>query len=213
MCIFSSKAEARRPMGGWVVPTHAEAMPLILEPPTKKGKRGGKAPRKSDRARAPRFASVSGRGWKSVKAMTDQALIGVGAGTSNELPLVIRQSFKDGWYSPSIGLEEIEWQIMLEQFVASGVVVRDEIIDIHSDWYSHVIWCVWSFEYFITFIVVTRSHYLWRGGSLRLIRRFRNPHLWISQKSLFSRLGADILFLKWNQKVSHSPGSETRVCG
>jgi hypothetical protein len=31
-----------------------------------------------------------------VKAMTDQALIGVGAGTSNELPVVIRQSFKDG---------------------------------------------------------------------------------------------------------------------
>jgi hypothetical protein len=71
-------------------------MPLILAPPAKKGKRGGKAPRKSDSARAPRFASVSGRGRKSVKAMTDQALIGVGAGTSNELPLVIRQSFKDG---------------------------------------------------------------------------------------------------------------------
>jgi hypothetical protein len=30
-------------------------------------------------------------------------------------------------------MEEIEWQIMLEQFVASGVVVKDEIIDIDSD--------------------------------------------------------------------------------
>jgi hypothetical protein len=30
-------------------------------------------------------------------------------------------------------MEEIEWQIMLVQFVASGVVVKDEIIDIDSD--------------------------------------------------------------------------------
>jgi hypothetical protein len=30
-------------------------------------------------------------------------------------------------------MEEIEWKIMLEQFVASGVVVKDKIIDINSD--------------------------------------------------------------------------------
>jgi hypothetical protein len=30
-------------------------------------------------------------------------------------------------------MEEIEWQIMLEQFVVSDVVVKDEIIDIDSD--------------------------------------------------------------------------------
>jgi hypothetical protein len=30
-------------------------------------------------------------------------------------------------------MEEIEWKIMLEQFVASGVVVKDKIIDIDSD--------------------------------------------------------------------------------
>jgi hypothetical protein len=65
--------------------------------------------------------------------MADQALIDVGVGTSDELPLVVRQSFKDGRYSPSSGMEEIEWQIMLEYIVASGVVVEDEIIDIDSD--------------------------------------------------------------------------------
>jgi hypothetical protein len=84
-------------------------------------------------ARAPRSASARGHGRKSTKAMADQALIDIGAGTSDELPLVIRQSFKDGRYYPSTGMEEIEWQIMLEQFVASGVVVKDEIIDIDSD--------------------------------------------------------------------------------
>jgi hypothetical protein len=30
-------------------------------------------------------------------------------------------------------VEEIEWQIMLEQFIASGVIVKDEIINIDSD--------------------------------------------------------------------------------
>jgi hypothetical protein len=68
-----------------------------------------------------------------MKAMADQALIDMGAGTSNELPLVIRQSFKDSRYSPSTQMEKIECQIMLEQFVASGVVVKDEIIFIDSD--------------------------------------------------------------------------------
>jgi hypothetical protein len=65
--------------------------------------------------------------------MANQALIDIGAGTFDELLLVIRQSFKDGQCSPSTGIEEIEWQLMLEQFVASSVVVKDEIIDIDSD--------------------------------------------------------------------------------
>jgi hypothetical protein len=30
-------------------------------------------------------------------------------------------------------MEEVEWQIMLEQFIASGVVVKNEVINIDSD--------------------------------------------------------------------------------
>jgi hypothetical protein len=170
-------------MGGRVVPERVEALPLIPVPPTKKGKRGAKAPRNTGVTRAPHSASVRRHGQKSVKAMVDQAVIDIGAGTSEELPLVNRQSFKDGRYSPSTGMEEMEWQIMLEQFVASGVVVKDEIIDIDSDWYSHVIWCLWSFEYFITFVVITRMNYLWHGGGLCILGGFWNeiekwhPHL------------------------------------
>jgi hypothetical protein len=52
---------------------------------------------------------------------------------SNELPLVVRQSFKDSPYSPVTGMEEIEWQIMLKLFVVSGVVIKEEIININSD--------------------------------------------------------------------------------
>jgi hypothetical protein len=99
-------------MGGQVVPACAEVLPLILAPSAKKGKRGAKAKIKFDAARAPCSASGRGRGRKSVKAMADQALVNVGVGTSDELLLVLRQSFKDGRYSPSTGMEEIEWKIM-----------------------------------------------------------------------------------------------------
>jgi hypothetical protein len=39
-------------------------------------------------------------------------LLDVDTGASDELPLAIRQSFKDCCYSPTTGMEEREWQIM-----------------------------------------------------------------------------------------------------
>jgi hypothetical protein len=48
-------------------------------------------------------------------------------------PLIVRQSFKDGWYSPSTMMEEMEWQIMLEQFIAIWDVVKYDVINIDSD--------------------------------------------------------------------------------
>jgi hypothetical protein len=53
-------------------------------------------------------------------------------GAFDELPLAIWQSFKDGRYSLLTGMEEREWQIMLEQFIASGLVVKNEVINIDS---------------------------------------------------------------------------------
>jgi hypothetical protein len=41
-------------------------------------------------------------------------LIDVDMGTFDELSLVIKQSSKGGWYSLLTGMEEREWQIMLE---------------------------------------------------------------------------------------------------
>jgi hypothetical protein len=41
-------------------------------------------------------------------------------------------TFKDGLYSPT-GTEEVEWQILLQQFIPSGVVVKNEVINIDSD--------------------------------------------------------------------------------
>jgi hypothetical protein len=71
-----------------------EALALILASLAKKGKRGAKAPIKTSTSQAPHSASARGRKRNFVEAMADQALIDIGAGTSDELPFVIRQSFK-----------------------------------------------------------------------------------------------------------------------
>jgi hypothetical protein len=65
-------------------------------PPAKKGKWGAKAPKKFSVQRDPHPGSVRGRGRRSTKAVADQVLANVEAVASDEVPLVIRQSFKDG---------------------------------------------------------------------------------------------------------------------
>jgi hypothetical protein len=79
------------------------------------------------------LASVRGHRRGSAKVRTNRVLLDVEAGASDKLPLLVRQSFKDGRYSPSTGMEQREWQIMLEQFIVMGVDVKDEVINIDSD--------------------------------------------------------------------------------
>jgi bisphosphoglycerate-independent phosphoglycerate mutase (AlkP superfamily) len=79
------------------------------------------------------LANVRGHRQGSAKVKTNRVLLHIDMGASNELSLVIMQSFKDGRYSPSTGMEEKVWQIMEEQFIASGVVVKNEIINIDND--------------------------------------------------------------------------------
>jgi hypothetical protein len=120
-------------MSGQVVLACAEA-----PPPTKKGKWDAEALEKTGMARAARSASVRGHRQGFKKVMADRLLANVEAGASNQFLLVVRQSFNNGPYSPLIGMEEIEWQIMLEQFIASGVVAKDEVINIDSVDVSYV---------------------------------------------------------------------------
>jgi hypothetical protein len=68
-----------------------------------------------------------------VKIKTNRVLIDAEAGASDELPPLVRQSFMDGRYSLSTRMEEKESQILLEQFIAMGVVVKDEVLDTDSD--------------------------------------------------------------------------------
>jgi hypothetical protein len=120
-------------MAGRVVPAHVEALPLVSVAPAEKRKHGAKASRKTGVRRALRSTSIRGHERKSAKAVADSVLLEVEAGASDMLPLVIRPSFKDGRYSPVTGMEEVEWQIILEQFIVSGVVVKNEVINIDND--------------------------------------------------------------------------------
>jgi hypothetical protein len=79
------------------------------------------------------LANIRDRRRGSANIKIDRVLLDAEAGAYNKLPPLVKQSFKDGRYSPSTGMEEREWQIMLEQFIAMGVVVNDEVIDIDSD--------------------------------------------------------------------------------
>jgi hypothetical protein len=99
-----------------------------------KRKRQGKgASRKDNSNRAPCYSRGMGHGKGSVKAKAIRVLLDVEVGGFSELPPIVKRSFREGRYSPSIGMEMNEWQIMLEQFVAMGVDVKEEVINIDSD--------------------------------------------------------------------------------
>jgi hypothetical protein len=68
-----------------------------------------------------------------MKVKTDRVLLDTEVRASNELPLLVQQSFREGRYYPSTGMEERGGQIMLEQFIAMGVVVKDKVINIDND--------------------------------------------------------------------------------
>jgi hypothetical protein len=128
---FSLKAEAR--LAEWV-DHHGMALPPPIQAPlSKKKKQDVGAPRKANNRWA--LCSVSGRGHGrgSAKVKTSRVLLDVEAGASDDLPPLVKQSFKEDHYSPSTGMEESEWKIMLEQFIAMGVVVKDKVINIDSD--------------------------------------------------------------------------------
>jgi hypothetical protein len=131
--VFCSKVGAQWPVVGQIVPIGMKASLSAQAPLSKKIRQGGKASQKTSNRRAPCLASVRGHEQGSAKVKTDRVLLDVDVGGFDELSLAIRQSFKDGHYSPSTGMEEREWQIMLEQFIASGVVVKNEVLNIDSD--------------------------------------------------------------------------------
>jgi hypothetical protein len=83
-------------MAGRVVPACTEASSLISAASAENRKRGTKASWKTGARRAPCSVSVRGHGKKSVKVVADLILLEVETGASDELPVTIRQSFKDG---------------------------------------------------------------------------------------------------------------------
>jgi hypothetical protein len=110
-------------MTQWVGPVGVKALPRILAPPAKKKKWGAKDSQRTSVWRALHSTSGRGCGCGSMKAMDNRVLFDVEVGASDELPLLVRQSFKDGQYYPSTEMEEErECQIMLEQFIAPDLL-------------------------------------------------------------------------------------------
>jgi hypothetical protein len=88
---------------------------------------------KANNQRATPSVSGRGRGRGSTKFKTGRVLLDAEVGASVELQPLVKQSFKEGHYSASTGMEDSEWQIMMEQFIAMGVVVKNQVINIDSD--------------------------------------------------------------------------------
>jgi hypothetical protein len=55
-----------------------------------------------------------------VKVKASRVLLDSEVGGSGDLPPIVKESSQEGHYSPSIGMEMSEWQIMLEQFIMMG---------------------------------------------------------------------------------------------
>jgi hypothetical protein len=83
-------------MVGRVIPAHVEVLPLVSVAPIEKRKGGTKASWKTGARWILRSTSARGHGRKSVRVVANLTLLVVEAGASDELPLMIRQSLKDG---------------------------------------------------------------------------------------------------------------------
>jgi hypothetical protein len=55
------------------------------------------------------------------------------AGTSSDLSPHVRRSFIERRYSPSTGLFRNHWEIILEQLLAMGLIVKEEVVSGNND--------------------------------------------------------------------------------
>jgi hypothetical protein len=112
----------------WVGCLSMVAPQAVRAPQTRRKRHGVGAPCKSNNRRASRSVRGRGHGRGSAKAKTDRILLDAEVGASGELPPLVKQSFNEGCYAPSTGMEMDEWQILLDQFIAMGVLVLDQFI-------------------------------------------------------------------------------------
>jgi hypothetical protein len=88
---------------------------------------------RNDSRRAPSSVRGRGRGQNSAKAKANRVLLDSEVGGSGDLLPIVKMSFQDGRYSPLTRMEMIEWQIILEQFIAMGLILNEEVVNIDSE--------------------------------------------------------------------------------
>jgi hypothetical protein len=78
-------------------------------------------------------APKKSHGGASAKDKAKKVLLDSEAGTSGDLSPRVRNSFLERRYSPSTGMEFHKWQIVLEQFMAIGMIVKEEDVSVDSE--------------------------------------------------------------------------------
>jgi hypothetical protein len=97
---------------------------------TRRCSTSGGAPRQTSSLQRPPLqgsASQNSRGHGSAKAKDRKILLDSEAGTSGALPRRIQSSFLEGRYTPSTGMDISEWQVIFEQFVDMGIIIKSEV--------------------------------------------------------------------------------------
>jgi hypothetical protein len=69
----------------------------------------------------------------SMKDKTAKFLIDSKAGTSDDLPHCVRRSFNERRYSSSTGMDRSEWEIILEQLLVMGLILKEEVVSDDND--------------------------------------------------------------------------------
>jgi hypothetical protein len=78
-------------------------------------------------------ASRKGCSGNSAKDKATWILADAEAGTSRDISLRIKWSFVERRYSPSTGMDRSKWEIILEQLLITGLIVKEEVVSKNKD--------------------------------------------------------------------------------
>jgi hypothetical protein len=85
--------------------------------------------------RAPERSSIGKKshGGSSMKDKAMKILADSEVGTSDNISPRIKRSFVERRYSPSIGKDRSEWEIILEQLLIIGLIEKEEVVSENDD--------------------------------------------------------------------------------
>jgi hypothetical protein len=75
------------------------------------------------------FALKKGCGGSSAKGKATRIL----ATSFSDISLCIKRSFAERRYSPSTGIDRSKWEIILEQHLIMGLIVKKEVVSENDD--------------------------------------------------------------------------------
>jgi hypothetical protein len=102
-------------------------VPGVEEKKNKRGREG------CDRRRCvtpgPSSAPLKGCGGGSARSMAAWILIDA----SRDILPHMKRSFDEQWYTPSTGMDQSEWEIILEHLIIMGLIIKEEVVSETDD--------------------------------------------------------------------------------